>query len=75
MWKTATVSFLRGVRDCVASLERFAAGESLPTRLQADEARSDISTLHFEGIWRQIIEGFRGALLADPCVATSSLPC
>ena len=31
----------------------------------------EISTVNFEGIWRQIIEGYRGVLLADVYVDLS----
>ncbi|GAA5902486.1 Mon2p [Sporobolomyces salmoneus] len=50
LWKTATVAFLKGVRDVVATLREI--GIDLPLE-------------RFVGIWRAIVEGFRGALLAE----------
>ncbi|KAI5479516.1 endosomal peripheral membrane protein [Pseudohyphozyma bogoriensis] len=50
LWKTATVNFLKAVRDTVVALQTL--GPNLPTAT-------------FEGIWRHIVDGFRGALLAD----------
>ncbi|KAM0789810.1 hypothetical protein ACM66B_006661 [Microbotryomycetes sp. NB124-2] len=50
LWKTATVNFLKAVKECVNSLSTL--GDSLPKS-------------SFEGIWTQIIDGFKGALLAD----------
>ncbi|SCV74793.1 BQ2448_7822 [Microbotryum intermedium] len=50
LWKTATVNFLKAVKDCVAALRSF--GDSVLVE-------------HYEGIWRQIVDGFRGALLAE----------
>lgn len=69
LWKTATISFLRAVRDCVVMMEKFSDRSS--SVLSSWNTCTDyvtgaeISTINFEGIWRQIIEGFRGALLAD----------
>ncbi|GAA6060857.1 hypothetical protein JCM10212_006237 [Sporobolomyces blumeae] len=50
LWKSATVNFLRGVRDVVASFRAF--GQELPAE-------------RFVGIWTAIVAGFRGALLAE----------
>ncbi|KAK4056370.1 Endocytosis and vacuole integrity protein [Microbotryomycetes sp. JL221] len=50
LWKTATINFLKAVRECVSSLAKFEA---------------DLSTTRYEAIWEQIIAGFSGALLAD----------
>ncbi|KAG2129622.1 hypothetical protein DEU56DRAFT_741289 [Suillus clintonianus] len=54
LWKTATTSFLRIVTDSVRRMAAFGDG---------------ISDARVEGIWRQIIEVFRGGILAD-CTAT-----
>ncbi|KAI9456737.1 hypothetical protein HD554DRAFT_2177996 [Boletus coccyginus] len=50
LWKTATTCFLRIVMKCVAAL------------LRLWEA---VSNTWVEAIWRQIINGFRGGILAD----------
>ncbi|KAG0696480.1 hypothetical protein DFH29DRAFT_1025466 [Suillus ampliporus] len=57
LWKTATTSFLRIVTDSVRRMAAFG---------------DRISDTRVEGIWRQIIEVFRGGILAD-CTATESL--
>jgi hypothetical protein len=54
LWKTATTSFLRIVTDSVGRIAAFG---------------DRISDTRVEGIWRQIIEVFRGGILAD-CTAT-----
>ncbi|KAG9312399.1 guanine nucleotide exchange factor in Golgi transport N-terminal-domain-containing protein [Chiua virens] len=54
LWKTATTCFLRMVTECVTGLSRL--GEV-------------ISDTRVEAIWRQIIEGFRGGILADCSLA------
>ncbi|KAG1761394.1 hypothetical protein EDD22DRAFT_847776 [Suillus occidentalis] len=56
LWKTATTSFLRIVTDSVKWMAAFG---------------DRISDTRVEGIWRQIIEVFRGGILAD-CTATES---
>ncbi|KAH7907589.1 hypothetical protein BJ138DRAFT_1137471 [Hygrophoropsis aurantiaca] len=58
LWKTATTSFLRIVTECTQQMAAF--GENLP------DAR-------IEGIWRQIIEVFRGGILAD-CSTAENFP-
>ncbi|GAA5982187.1 hypothetical protein JCM5350_003486 [Sporobolomyces pararoseus] len=50
LWKSATVDFLKGIRDVVAVLREI--GKDLPLE-------------RFVGIWSAIVEGFRGALLAE----------
>ncbi|GAA5943397.1 Mon2p [Sporobolomyces koalae] len=50
LWKTATVDFLKAVRDVVGALQKY---------------QSDLSPDRFVSIWRAIVEGFRGALLAE----------
>ncbi|KAG1719544.1 uncharacterized protein EDB91DRAFT_1240566 [Suillus paluster] len=57
LWKTATTSFLRIVTDSVRRMAAFG---------------DRISDTRVEGVWRQIIEVFRGGILAD-CTATESL--
>ncbi|KZS95343.1 hypothetical protein SISNIDRAFT_452743 [Sistotremastrum niveocremeum HHB9708] len=56
LWKTATVNFLKIVKDCVGKLH---------------EEASDIPAERIEAIWHQLIDGFRGGLLADCSVAES----
>ncbi|KAH9933694.1 hypothetical protein B0H21DRAFT_699431 [Amylocystis lapponica] len=58
LWKTATTSFLRIVKECGPQLKEF--GEVVP-----DD--------HHETIWRQVIETFRGGVLAD-CSTADSFP-
>ncbi|TFY62206.1 hypothetical protein EVJ58_g4016 [Rhodofomes roseus] len=58
LWKTATNNFLRIVKECGPQLREL--GEDIPDAQQ-------------EGIWRQIIETFRGGILAD-CSAADSFP-
>ncbi|KAH7886558.1 hypothetical protein F5I97DRAFT_1868110 [Phlebopus sp. FC_14] len=54
LWKTATTCFLRVVTESASAMS--ALGE-------------EISDSRTEAIWRQIIEGFRGGILADCCAA------
>lgn len=58
LWKTATANFLRIVQECV-----------LPMKTLNDI----IPDAHIEGIWRQVLDVFRGGILAD-CSATESFP-
>ncbi|KAJ3975915.1 hypothetical protein EV361DRAFT_886314 [Lentinula raphanica] len=50
LWKTATTCFLRIVKECSPQIVMF------------DE---ELSSERLEGIWRQIIDVFRGGILAD----------
>ncbi|KAJ7597649.1 guanine nucleotide exchange factor in Golgi transport N-terminal-domain-containing protein [Mycena floridula] len=50
LWKTATTSFLKIVRECASQLKILGA---------------DIPSERMEGIWRQVIDVFRGGILAD----------
>ncbi|KZT30047.1 hypothetical protein NEOLEDRAFT_1153423 [Neolentinus lepideus HHB14362 ss-1] len=58
LWKTSTTSFLRIVKECGSQIK--AIGTEIP-----DD--------RVEGIWHQVIDVFRGAILAD-CSATESFP-
>ncbi|TBU23332.1 hypothetical protein BD311DRAFT_674190 [Dichomitus squalens] len=58
LWKTATTSFLRVVKECGAQI-----------RLLHDAIPAD----RIEGIWRQVVDTFRGGILAD-CSAIELLP-
>ncbi|KAF7333497.1 Protein MON2 [Mycena venus] len=58
LWKTATSNFLKVVKECVPPMQTL--GSAIP-----DE--------HIEGIWRQVLDVFRGGILAD-CSATESFP-
>ncbi|KAJ3930574.1 MAG: hypothetical protein NXY57DRAFT_300956 [Lentinula lateritia] len=58
LWKTATTCFLRIVKECAPQVIAF------------DE---EISDERLEGIWRQIIDVFRGGILAD-CSTAESFP-
>ncbi|GAA5873054.1 hypothetical protein JCM1840_007309 [Sporobolomyces johnsonii] len=54
LWKTATVNFLKVVRDVVPALRTFGA---------------ELPLASFVAVWRQIVEGYRGALLAETGIA------
>ncbi|KAF4587994.1 hypothetical protein EYR38_009955 [Pleurotus pulmonarius] len=58
LWKTATTNFLRVVKECL---------------VQMNTLKSDIPDDRVEGIWRQIIDVFRGGILAD-CSASEEFP-
>jgi hypothetical protein len=60
LWKTATTSFLRIVKECTNQMK------SLDDQIQDER---------IEGIWRQILDVFRGGILADWFVALSSYFC
>ncbi|KAI0738261.1 hypothetical protein C8Q80DRAFT_1207991 [Daedaleopsis nitida] len=50
LWKTATTSFLRIVKECGAQMRKL---------------RDVIPVDRIEGIWRQVVDTFRGGILAD----------
>ncbi|PPQ86976.1 hypothetical protein CVT25_009984 [Psilocybe cyanescens] len=54
LWKTATTCFLRIVKECT---------------LQIDAMGEQITDERIEGIWRQILDVFRGGILADCSIA------
>ncbi|GLB42717.1 putative C-terminal region of Mon2 protein [Lyophyllum shimeji] len=56
LWKTATTSFLRIVKECAARINR----EEIPSE-------------RIEGLWHQVLDVFRGGILAD-CSAAESFP-
>ncbi|KAH8105097.1 hypothetical protein BXZ70DRAFT_887449 [Cristinia sonorae] len=58
LWKTATTSFLRIVKECGVQVQKL--GTAIPDERVA-------------AIWRQIIDTFRGGILAD-CSAADSFP-
>ncbi|TFK22523.1 hypothetical protein FA15DRAFT_757922 [Coprinopsis marcescibilis] len=58
LWKTATTCFLRIVKECTRNIESLG---------------SELSDERVEGIWRQILDVFRGAILAD-CSAAEAFP-
>ncbi|OCH93573.1 hypothetical protein OBBRIDRAFT_885401 [Obba rivulosa] len=58
LWKTATTNFLRIVKEC---------GKQMRT------LSDNIPSERVEGIWRQVVETFRGGILAD-CSAATNLP-
>ncbi|TFK51181.1 hypothetical protein OE88DRAFT_1807990 [Heliocybe sulcata] len=58
LWKTSTTNFLRIVKECGAQVK--ALGTEIP-----DE--------RVEGLWHQVLDVFRGAILAD-CSPTENLP-
>ncbi|QRW03962.1 dimerization and cyclophilin-binding domain of Mon2 [Ceratobasidium sp. AG-Ba] len=58
LWKTATTCVLQTIKDCTLELPNFT---------------ESVSDSRIETIWRQIVDVFRGGLLAD-CSAAESLP-
>ncbi|TCD65014.1 hypothetical protein EIP91_003335 [Steccherinum ochraceum] len=58
LWKTATTSFLRIVKECGVQIPSL--GSAIPDERVA-------------AIWRQIIDTFRGSILAD-CTVVDSFP-
>ncbi|BGP52111.1 Endocytosis and vacuole integrity protein [Rhodotorula kratochvilovae] len=58
LWKTATVNFLKAVRDVTTGLQ------------QLDE---QLSPKTHQAIWAQVVEGFEGALLAADSTVNRSL--
>ncbi|KAI0668157.1 hypothetical protein C8Q78DRAFT_980256 [Trametes maxima] len=50
LWKTATTSFLRIIKECGPQVRAL---------------QSDIPADRVEGIWRQVVDTFRGGILAD----------
>ncbi|OJT09170.1 Protein MON2 -like protein [Trametes pubescens] len=58
LWKTATTSFLRIVKECGSHVRKL---------------QSNIAAEHVEGIWRQVVDTFRGGILAD-CSAAEHFP-
>ncbi|KAJ8520264.1 hypothetical protein ONZ45_g2894 [Pleurotus djamor] len=57
LWKTATTNFLRVVKECLPQLNVL---------------REGISHERVEGIWRQIVDVFRGAIIADCSIAAET---
>ncbi|CDO76858.1 hypothetical protein BN946_scf185033.g55 [Trametes cinnabarina] len=58
LWKTATTSFLRIIKECGPQIRKLQDG---------------IPPARIEGIWRQIVDTFRGGILAD-CSASEHFP-
>ncbi|KAI8977746.1 hypothetical protein BD414DRAFT_154340 [Trametes punicea] len=58
LWKTATTSFLRIVKECGSQVRKL---------------QNDIPSERIEGIWRQVVDTFRGGILAD-CSAAEHFP-
>ncbi|KAF5376426.1 hypothetical protein D9615_008633 [Tricholomella constricta] len=58
LWKTATTSFLRIVKEC---------------SLQINKPGHEIPTDRIEAIWRRMLDVFRGGILAD-CSAAEAFP-
>ncbi|CAK5277941.1 unnamed protein product [Mycena citricolor] len=56
LWKTATSNFLRIVKECVDPIETLGPA---------------ISDEHLEAIWRQMLDVFKGGILADCSIAES----
>ncbi|KAG6906753.1 hypothetical protein DXG01_012283, partial [Tephrocybe rancida] len=58
LWKTATTSFLRIVKECAAQINKL--GQDTPAE-------------RIESIWRQVLDVFKGGILAD-CSTAESFP-
>ncbi|KAI0690366.1 hypothetical protein BC835DRAFT_1365030 [Cytidiella melzeri] len=58
LWKTATTNFLRVVKECGNQIQQL---------------HETILSDRVEGIWRQVVESFRGAILAD-CSTADNFP-
>ncbi|KAJ7054837.1 hypothetical protein C8F01DRAFT_1161520 [Mycena amicta] len=58
LWKSATSNFLKIVKECVPPMQSM--GDAIPEE-------------HIEGIWRQLLDVFRGGILAD-CSAVEAFP-
>ncbi|RDB21958.1 Protein MON2 [Hypsizygus marmoreus] len=56
LWKTATTSFLRIVKECATEIHR---------------PEQEVPSERIEGIWHQVLDVFRGGILADCSVAES----
>ena len=67
MWKTATTNLLRVVKECGSQVQAFGEGELTACALLGFFAYTtiDIQTDRVEGVWRQVVEAFRGGILAD----------
>lgn len=68
LWKTATTSFLKVIRGAIAQVKSLAAGAHLihsPVQQCIHQSATDISDDRLESIWRQIIDVYRGGILAD----------
>ncbi|GAA5930374.1 hypothetical protein JCM10213_001074 [Rhodosporidiobolus nylandii] len=50
LWKTATVNYLKGIKDVVGGLQKLS---------------SELPAASLVAIWEEIVDGFAGALLAD----------
>ncbi|KAL7278295.1 hypothetical protein ACG7TL_008271 [Trametes sanguinea] len=58
LWKTATTSFLRIVKECGPQMKKL---------------QNNIPSDRIEGIWRQLVDTFRGGILAD-CSTSEHFP-
>jgi hypothetical protein len=66
LWKTATTNFLKVVKQATAQLQRIEPGQF--TWLAGDMElihEVDLADEKLETIWRQIVDVYRGGLLAD----------
>ncbi|PPQ87390.1 hypothetical protein CVT24_000252, partial [Panaeolus cyanescens] len=54
LWKTATTCFLRVIKDATSGLQKM---------------DKEIPDERVEGIWRQLLDAYKGGILADrhPC--------
>lgn len=68
LWKTATTSFLRIVKECSVQIKALGAGRYVLLYILHQKGSSvfaDIPDDRVEGIWRQVLDVFRGGILAD----------
>lgn len=67
LWKSATTNLLQVVKECGLQIQRL---DDRACALKHDHSvtltrNTEISTDRVEGIWRQIVDSFRGGILAD----------
>ena len=69
LWKTATVNFLSVVRECGTYIHQLNDSKRVipfsNSQTNQYALHKAIMTERVEGLWRQVIESFRGAILAD----------
>jgi hypothetical protein len=69
LWKTATNSFLGIIKECTPQIKAF--GDSACSTLQRrrfesySPSHSALPDERVEGLWHQILDVFRGGILAD----------
>lgn len=69
LWKTATSNFLSVVKEAVVYLNRNSEGKQILSNTSIQRAMlnafTDLDEQRIEGIWRAILDVYRGGILAD----------